>query len=69
MHNILNVIHRDIKPGNILVDENDDVKLSDFGVSEMMDVKKKQTQNKSGTKFYLPPEVFHGKFQCPKPPR
>ena len=50
-------MHRDIKPGNILIDDEDNVKLSDFGVSEMMDSSKK-TKNKAGTRYYLPPEIF-----------
>jgi [calcium/calmodulin-dependent protein kinase] kinase len=61
VHNVVKVVHRDIKPGNILVDDNDDIKLADFGISEMTDTGK-MTQNKSGTKYYLPPEVFSEKL-------
>lgn len=61
VHNVMNVVHRDIKPGNILVDENDDIKLADFGISEMMQ-NGKMTGNKSGTKYYLPPEIFSEKM-------
>ena len=32
-HNVVKIIHRDIKPEKILIDENDDIKLADFGVS------------------------------------
>jgi serine/threonine protein kinase len=32
-HDCASVMHRDIKLENILIDENDQVKLADFGVS------------------------------------
>jgi [calcium/calmodulin-dependent protein kinase] kinase len=59
VHNIANIVHRDIKPENILVNEKDDVKLSDFGVSLI--IEKQQTDdleitNNAGTQAYLAPE-------------
>jgi serine/threonine protein kinase len=32
-HEVVNIFHRDIKPDNLLLDENSNLKLSDFGVS------------------------------------
>jgi serine/threonine protein kinase len=32
----MKVIHRDIKPGNILINERDQIKVADFGVSKVL---------------------------------
>ncbi|XP_043914478.1 receptor-interacting serine/threonine-protein kinase 2-like [Protopterus annectens] len=56
------VLHLDLKPSNILLDESFHVKLTDFGLSEW---KKFSTRTKSspssligGTWPYMPPEAF-----------
>jgi serine/threonine-protein kinase len=49
------VIHRDIKPGNILVGEGLKVKIADFGVAAMSDG---QTSMALGTTKYMAPELY-----------
>lgn len=61
IHNYAHVIHRDIKPENLLIDHEDNLKISDFGVSHIMeDSEDDHLKNKAGTKFFLPPEAFEG---------
>lgn len=60
------VMHRDIKPGNLLVQEHDMVKVTDFGVSRGTDqTTLTATGMVMGTAQYLAPELALGKQATP----
>jgi tRNA A-37 threonylcarbamoyl transferase component Bud32 len=55
------IVHRDIKPGNILLGANGVVKITDFGISRAKDdVTVTKTGMIAGTPAYLAPEVAIG---------
>ena len=52
------VIHRDIKPDNLLLTDDDVLKIVDFGVSEMFEKQSEMLTAKSaGSPAFLPPEL------------
>lgn len=52
------VVHRDIKPDNLLLSKDDVLKIVDFGVSEMFEKKSQMLTAKSaGSPAFLPPEL------------
>lgn len=55
------VIHRDVKPGNVLIDRDGTARLSDFGVARPQDATSiTQTGQIPGTARYMAPELWHG---------
>jgi serine/threonine-protein kinase len=54
------VVHRDFKPHNVIVDRNDDVKVTDFGIARAGASEITETGSILGTAQYLSPEQAQG---------
>ena len=57
------IIHKDIKPQNIMLNKEGDVKIMDFGIAETVRTSMSRIQNSSssGTLVYMSPEQIKGK--------
>ncbi|MEU8327432.1 serine/threonine-protein kinase [Micromonospora sp. NPDC048839] len=59
------VVHRDVKPCNIMVLPGDQVKLLDFGIAHAAGDTRLTRQGMMGSTGYLAPELFHGDDPTP----
>src|SRR5208283_2093856 len=55
-----NVIHRDMKPGNIMVTKEGVVKVVDFGIARLTDMSLTQPHMMIGSRAYMSPQLYKG---------
>ncbi|KAK2412434.1 mitogen-activated protein kinase kinase [Trifolium repens] len=63
LHHERHIIHRDLKPSNLLINHIGEVKITDFGVSAIMENTSGQANTFIGTHNYMSPERINGS-QC-----
>jgi len=54
------VVHRDVKPANIVVKRDGTIRVVDFGIARLVDMTRTQTGQILGTIAYMSPQQLHG---------
>jgi tetratricopeptide (TPR) repeat protein len=56
-----NIIHRDIKPGNLMITPGGAIKIADFGLAKIYEGEGGAQSTVIGTPYFMPPEQFEGR--------
>jgi len=57
----MNIVYRDLKPENVLLDIDGHICITDFGMSKILENSNRTTNSFVGTAEYLSPEIILGK--------
>ena len=58
-----NILHRDLKPQNLLLNHKGELKLADFGLARAKSIPTKTYSNEVVTLWYRPPDVLLGRIR------
>ena len=57
------ILHRDLKPQNLLINKKGELKLADFGLARAKSIPTKTYSNEVVTLWYRPPDVLLGRLE------
>lgn len=60
LHNTCNIMHRDLKVENIMIDRYNNIRIIDFGLGNVVDPQNQLLQTTCGSTCYAAPELFLG---------